>query len=114
MTYGELIRELWRQSGKDKTAYADAVGYSRPQMTDILNERQPGSMKALRACLTHAKLTLFDCLAVPAKEPSAKEEKEALRLFQSLTGSKRDHALEYLRIVSGRQPATRKQRRTET
>ena len=114
MTYSEIIKELWKRSGLSVNDYADTVKYSRTHISTILNDKQPGSWKALEACLRHAGIDVQDCLAMPAKEPSAKEEKEALRLFQSLTGSKRDHALEYLRIVSGRQPATRKQRRTET
>lgn len=76
--------------------YAAAVGYSPPQISNILNDKQPGSIKAVEACARHAGLTIFDCLALPDESPETRDEKKLVRLFRALSDGRRVLALDVL------------------
>lgn len=99
MSYGDLIRELHRRSGKQINEYADAVDISVTHMSHILNDRQPGTRKVLEACLYEAGLGLED-LQLPEKDPESQEERKAMRLFRSLSDKHRATALDLLASLS--------------
>lgn len=86
MTYAELIKGLWKKSELGVKEYAEAVSYSTTHISQILNDTQPGSLKALIACLKYAGIDIQDCLSLPDAEGKMTIEEqieEARTLFDS-------------------------------
>lgn len=107
MTYGEMIRELHRKSGKSVKDYAEAIGYSTAQISNILNDNQKGTLKALLACLKHAEMDIQECLQMPEEDAAARVEIEARRLFRLLDEKQREAVLGLLRSVVPTGPSRR-------
>ena len=96
MKYGELVRELYRRSEMQVKDYAEAIGYSTPQLSNIINDNEPGSLKALQACLRHASLDIQDCLDLPESQNVTADERRVMRAFRNLSQERRKLALAVL------------------
>ena len=58
MSYGALIKELFRRSELQVNEYAEAVDVTVAHISNIINENSPGSRKILEACLEYAGMGL--------------------------------------------------------
>src|SRR3990167_8659515 len=109
MTYADLIKWLWRKSGLGVQEYAEKIDFSRGHISNIINDQQPGSLKALQACLRHANIGIEDCLSPPPTSTAEKEEGKVLTSLRSLSDGNRELALKLIASLSGGQQALRRQ-----
>ena len=98
-SYAGLIKQLYRKSHLQVNEYADAIGYSTVQVSNVLNDKQPGSHKMLQAALEFAGISIDD-LAIPGDDGAmANQERELLRLFRLLSDEQRTLALQLCRAL---------------
>lgn len=62
-----LIRQLFDASGLGVKEYADHIGWSVTQLSNVLNENEPGSLKMLRDALQADHLDVCN-MRLPGKE----------------------------------------------
>ena len=79
--------------------YAEAIGYSTPQLSNIINDNEPGSLKALLAALRHAEIDIQECLDLPEPQTATTEERRAVRAFRNLSPERRRVALQVLEAM---------------
>lgn len=106
-SYAGLIKQLYRKSGLRINEYAEAIGYSVVQVSNVLNDKQPGSHKMLEAALMFAGITIED-LAIPSSDGIAREERELLRLFRLLSDDAQILALQLCRALSRSEKSLKK------
>lgn len=102
-TYAEIVKDFYRKSGLGVKDYAEAIGYSTTQLSNILNDSQPGSMKAVQACLRHAHLGIEDLLCPPDEPADSVEEKRLLRAFRTLNAERRALVLGVIGMIADAQ-----------
>lgn len=81
MTFADLIRQFFDKSGLQVNEYAESIGYSTTQLSNVLNGAEPGSRKMLEACLREANRDLEACLKYPAENTDREEELIGRLLF---------------------------------
>ena len=106
-----MIKALYRRSGLGVKDYAEAVMYSTPQVSNIINDKEPGSLKALLACLAHAKIDIQECLDLPEQHAETKDEKQLVRTFRALETSRKKTLLDVATAMLVEQPRRRKELR---
>jgi len=74
MDYRDLIKALFDRSGLKVKDYAERIGWSTTQMSNVLNDVEAGSFKMLRDCLDQAGKKLEDCLTLPGDQAEKETE----------------------------------------
>lgn len=108
-TYAEMVKEFYRRSGLGVAEYAEKIEYSTPQLSNILNDKEPGSWKTVQACMRVAGLGIEDVLTPPDESPDTRDEKKLIRLFRGLTEQRRKAVLLILDGVAERRPRPRRE-----
>lgn len=111
MTIQELVRILWKRSGKTQDDYSQVVlGFSRGHLNAVITGREPGTPLILERAIRYAGLDWDDVLMLPP-DPSdytSDEAAENARALQTAKdaivrgGQDREHVIEQMGLLDER------------
>lgn len=111
MTYAEAIKELWRRSGLGVEQYAAHVRYSKTHISNVLNDKQPGTLKMLLLCLSAEGIDVQECICLPSDPANSSEDDNALQVITTAIakgGEERERVIECADTLSRRAGRTRR------
>lgn len=101
---GGFVRQCRLRTGKSQTGFAEAIGSAKQTVSELERGVSLPSFERLEQIIIAADLDLEDCLSVPVGEPKDKEERKLLRLFRTLSASRRSHVVALVEDLAKSQP----------
>ena len=114
MRYGEIVAELLRRSGKLAKEYAPILNVTPEYLSHVVNNKEPGSPKLLKAALAHAKIPMEQCLTVPPFSEDDELERRLLETYRQLNDEGRQKLVDFVEFSFGdgkRKPTVLKRNR---
>jgi transcriptional regulator with XRE-family HTH domain len=108
MTLPEFIAECRRLAKKTQMDFATELKVHKQTVSDWERGKMTPSIESLREMAVLAGTSLEACLSIPDIEADTADEQKILRLFRSLSGRRRDHAISLLEDLAQLQRRLRK------